>query len=158
VTEPQSLARPRPWLAPTFHALAVVTVALGALAFEAIRTAPVRDSVRAYTALITAANKGDLTAVRSLCSTRYLNTHAPKLAEEGGVVGLPRGIHPNFRAWQEGEHVRICPTNRDHVGPVYRFVRQGGSWRFDGPIGLLYPGGRFVAADEATPPEGEAGR
>ena len=63
-------------------------------------------------------------------------------AHEGGIVGLPRNIHKNFQAWRQGPNVWLCPTNR--VGPVYQFVRESGSWRFDGPVGILRGRGEFV--------------
>jgi hypothetical protein len=122
---------------------------LAGLAFEALATAPTRGAVRAYTQLIAAANRGDLAGVRRLCSRRFAASHAFRLADEGGVVGFPRGIHKNFRAWTRGRDVWLCPTNR--VGPVYRFVEEAGAWRFDGPVGYLRPGNRFIPADEAAP-------
>lgn len=100
-------------------------------------------AVASYVALIGAANSGDLAAVGRLCSGRYFATHAPRAAKEGGVVGLPRNIHKNFQAWRDGPDVLLCPTNR--VGPVYRFVREGEAWKFDGPAGVLMPGGRMIA-------------
>jgi hypothetical protein len=103
-------------------------------------TGPVRDSVRTYTALLGAANRQDVEAARRLCSARYERTHALRPASDGGLVGLPRNSHKNFQAWRSGANVWLCPTNR--VGPVYQFVRESGSWRFDGPIGLLRSGGR----------------
>jgi hypothetical protein len=56
------------------------------------------------------------------------------------MVGFPRNIHKNFQVWSEGDEVWLCPTNR--VGPVYRFVLEGASWKFDGPVGVLKPGGQ----------------
>ena len=139
---------PSPWRRPTVLAVAIAAAAIGLVAFEAKRTAPVRDAVRAYTALITAANRGDLDAVRSVCSERYLAGHPVRAADKGGVIGLPRGIHKNFRAWPEGEHIWICPTNR--IGPVFQFVRTPDGWKFDGPVGQLRPGNVFEPADEAS--------
>ncbi len=100
-----------------------------------------------FTALIASSNAQDLDAVRSLCSRRYLASRAIERAPEGGVVGLPRNIHQNFQVWSEGDKVWLCPTNR--VGPVYRFVLEGGSWKFDGPVGVLKSGGKVerVKAD-----------
>jgi hypothetical protein len=118
----------------------------GLLVFEIVRTAPVRDAVKAYTALISAANRQDLTTARSLCTPRYLQTHRLRAASEGGLVGLPRNINKNFQAWREEADVWVCPTNR--VGPVFRFVRQAGGWKFDGPVGLLRPGGFIEPFDE----------
>ena len=114
---------------------------------------PVRRSVLTYTELLGAANRPDLTddqrldLARRLCSTRYLQTHDLKLAPEGGLVGIPRNIHQNFQAWRHGPHVWLCPTNR--VGPVYQFVNENGSWRFDGPVGMLRPHGAMVPYEEA---------
>lgn len=102
-------------------------------------------AVASYVALISAANAGDLEGVRRVCSERYLASNSIQAAKEGGVVGLPRNMHKNFQAWRRGDHVLLCPTNR--VGPVYRFVREGGAWKFDGPAGVLRPGGQLVEAD-----------
>lgn len=137
------MTAPRPaWVRPTLIGSAIVLVLLAAVVVEVRLTASVRGAVRAYTALISAANQGDLQSVRDLCSTRYLRRHHPTLAAEGGVVGLPRTIHKNFRAWRHGSYVWICPTNR--VGPIYQFVPERGLWRFDGPIGLLQPGNQVL--------------
>jgi hypothetical protein len=122
-------------LRPVLVTATVVVVLVVILGGEVIRTAPVREAVASYTALLAAANRQDLVAVRRLCTARYLREHPPIAAPEGGVVGLPRNVHPNFQAWKQGPHVWLCPTNR--VGPLYQFVREGGRWRFDGPIGLL---------------------
>jgi hypothetical protein len=117
---------------------AAVALALAALAFEAARTAQVRGAVRAYSALIAAANRGDLDAARAVCTDRYLAAHPIEAAEQGGLVGLPRGIHKNFRAWREGPDVMLCPTDpRERVRPVYRLVEQAGAWKFDGLAGQL---------------------
>jgi hypothetical protein len=102
--------------------------------------------VATFTSLLAFSNAGDLYAVRSLCSRRYLESHRIARSTEGGVVGLPRGIHKNFQAWVEGDEVWLCPTNR--VGPVYRFVLEGGTWKFDGLVGLLRPGGRVEPLSE----------
>jgi hypothetical protein len=109
-------------------------------------------AVATYVAMISAANAGDLDGVARQCSARYASTHRIEAAREGGVVGLPRSIHTNFQAWRKGEDVWLCPTNR--VGPVYRFVREGGAWRFDGPAGVLRPGGEVVAGEDGggSPP------
>jgi hypothetical protein len=132
-------------------ALAVGT-AVALVAVEAIRTAPVRRAVKTYADLIAAANRQDLPAARSLCTSRYLRTHNLRVADEGGLVGLPRNISKNFQAWREGPHIWLCPTNR--VGPVYQFVQEGSVWRFDGPVGLLMPDGKVVRHVEL---EGEYG-
>jgi hypothetical protein len=115
---------------------------MAALVLEILATRPVRQAMATYTALIAAANRQDLGAVRRLCTERYLKTHAPRGAAEGGVVGLPRNVHKNFQAWRHGPNVWICPTNR--VGPLYQFVFEQGAWRFDGPIGILRPRGEVV--------------
>ncbi|MEA2630674.1 MAG: hypothetical protein QOE66_893 [Chloroflexota bacterium] len=128
----------RAWLA----AGATVLVLAAALTAEVITTRPVRRAVTAYTALLDAANRQDLDAVRRLCTARYLAAHEPEPAREGGVVGLPRNIHKNFRAWRHGPNVWLCPTNR--VGPLYQFVFEAGSWRFDGPVGILRGRGEVV--------------
>lgn len=98
-----------------------------------------RGGVATFTRLVASANIGDLDAVRSLCSRRYLASSRIERAPEGGVVGLPRVIHRNFQAWVEGNDVWLCPTDR--VGPVYRLVLEGGSWKFDGLVGLLQADG-----------------
>jgi hypothetical protein len=119
-----------------------VVVLGGALAWEVVATRPVRQAVAVYTALLAAANRQDLDAVRRLSSARYLKAHPPRVAREGGVVGLPRNIHKNFQAWRHGSEVWLCPTNR--VGPIYQFVFERGAWRFDGPIGILRSRGEVV--------------
>jgi hypothetical protein len=108
------------------------------IAAWAIWTQPVRKCVTAYTQLLVAANRQDVTAAQRLCSSRYLQSHTLKPAPEGGIVGLPRNIHKNFQAWNAAENVWLCPTNRE--GPVFQFVYEEDSWKFDGPIGLLQRG------------------
>ena len=103
-------------------------------------------AVAAYVDLISSANLGDLDGVRRVCSSRYRGTHTIKAAKEGGVVGFPRNMHKNFQAWRRGDDVLLCPTNR--VGPVYRFVREGDAWKFDGPAGILGPGGQLIGGDD----------
>jgi hypothetical protein len=129
-------------LIPAALGIAALLIALVVLAIA--WTAPTRGAVQCYTRLITAANRGDLATARALCTDRFLRAIPLRPAEEGGVVGLPRGIHKNFRAWRQGPRVWLCPTNR--VGPVYQFVRdpRDGTWKFDGPVGVLRPGGVFV--------------
>jgi hypothetical protein len=117
------------------------------IALIALWTRPVRRAVAAYTELVVAANGGDFDAARRLCSARYLATHDLVAASGGGVVGLPRSIHPNFQAWRNGADVWLCPTNR--VGPVYQFVNEGGEWRFDGPVGILRGRGEFIPLSES---------
>ena len=123
-------------------ALAVV----GGVAGVAVQTAPVRQSVKAYTELLAAANSQNVEEVRRLCSTRYAASHALTAASEGGIVGLPRNIHKNFQAWRDGPNVWLCPTNR--VGPIYQFVHEADAWRFDGPVGILRGRGQVVRMPE----------
>jgi hypothetical protein len=132
---------------------ATVFLALvAALALEIIATRPVRLAMTTYTALIAAANRQDLEAIRDLCSQHYLKTNTPRAAAEGGVVGLPRNVHKNFQAWRHGANVWICPTNR--VGPLYQFVFEQGAWRFDGPIGILRPRGEVIPLADLKGAEG----
>lgn len=140
----------RSWLRPALLIAGVLSVVVVVVALEAARTAPVRQTVQTFTALIAAANRQDLDAARSLCTTRYLRTHDLRAAEEGGLVGLPRSISRNFQVWREGPNVRLCPTNR--IGPVYQFVRERNAWRFDGPIGLLMPGGNVQPLEDVQDP------
>ena len=60
---------------------------------SAVWTAPVRESVRAYTELLGAANRQDVAAARRLCSTRYLRTHPLRPAADGGTR-RPSPEHP----------------------------------------------------------------
>lgn len=126
----------RAWSSRTvgWVSLAIVAI-LAVLVVEARRTAPVRGSLRTFTGLIAAANHGDREAAERLCTTRFLRESPIVAAPEGGFVGLPRGIHPNFRAWRAGDAVWVCPTNR--IGPVFQFREENGLWRFDGLIGRL---------------------
>lgn len=140
MTEVPKVGRRVVWIA-----LGLVT-AVVAVGFEIAWTSPVREAVRCYTELISAANRRDLDAARALCTEQYQATHDLKLAREGGMIGLPRNIHKNFQAWREGRDVWLCPTNR--VGPVFRFVNDAGRWKFDGVIGQLMPGGRVVPMEE----------
>ncbi len=112
-----------------------------------------RQAVRAYARLIASGNAGDLAAVRSLCSERYLESHPLKVAEGGGVVGFPRQVHPNYRVWVEGSEVWLCTGNR--VGQVVRFVQGAGQWKYDGVVGVLRPDGRVepMADDPEAGPE-----
>jgi hypothetical protein len=138
--------------------LAAAGTLVGGLAAVVAWTRPVRESVRTYTELLGAANRQDVEAARRLCSSRYALTHPLSPAPDGGLVGLPRNIHKNFQAWQEGANVWLCPTNR--VGPVYQFVREEGAWKFDGPVGILQGRGHFApledggAAEPSVPPPG----
>lgn len=130
--------------------VSAATAAVVALvAGVAVWTAPVRGSVRAYTELLAAANRQDVEGARRLCTARYARTHTLRPAPDGGLVNLPRNIHKNFRAWREGPHVWLCP-NRE--GPVFRFVREGGSWRFDGPVGILRSRGPVLRYEEGDSP------
>jgi hypothetical protein len=130
--------------------------ALVALVGMALLAVPTSRAVRAlgmtrgglatFAKVLAWGNAGDLDAVRSLCSRRYLASHRVERSTEGGVVGLPRMIHKNFQAWVEGEDVWLCPTDR--VGPVYRLVVEGRAWKFDGLAGLLGANGRVEPAVE----------
>ncbi len=131
---------------PIWLAVGVILAVVG-LGVEIALTRPVRDAVRTYTELISAANRRDLAAARSLCTDGYLKTHDLTLADEGGMIGLPRNIHKNFQAWKEGDEVWLCPTNR--VGPVFRFVNVEDRWKYDGVVGQLMPGGRVVPMEES---------
>jgi hypothetical protein len=132
---------------------ASIVLVLGAgLAYEIVSTRPVRQAVHTYSKLITVANQPELSTVerveaaRGLCSSRYLATKSLAAAPEGGIVGLPRNINKNFKAWREGPNVWICPTNR--IGPVYQFVQENGQWRFDGLVAFLRPWGEVVKASD----------
>lgn len=132
---------------PQLIAIATLLIVVAAIAGVSASTRPVRESVRAYTQLLGAANRDDAAAARLLCTTRYVQSHPLHSAPDGGLVGLPRNIHKNFQAWREGPFVWLCPTNR--VGPVYQFVFEANAWKFDGPIGLLQPQGLVQRLDEA---------
>jgi len=138
---------------------AVIFGVLAIVVGEVLYTRPVRDAVGAYTSLLGVANQNyakdeaRLAAARSLCSSRYLQSHELKVAPEGGLVGIPRNIHKNYQAWRHGDNVWICPTNR--VGPIYQFVFESDTWRFDGPVGLLLPHWEVVPYVETSgdPPD-----
>jgi hypothetical protein len=148
---------PRPGR-PSLITVGILALVVTFLAVEAVRTVPVRHALRSYTELIAAANRQDLAEARRLCSARYLRTHNLREADEGGLVGLPRNIHPNYQAWRHGSAVWICPANRFDPGmaPVYQFIPENGGLRFDGPVGVLERGRRFVplpdAGTSADPP------
>lgn len=127
-------------------AAGAVSLAVAALAFEAIRTAPERGALRAFTELIAATNRDDLDAVRAHCSAKYLAGHTIERAEEGGVMGMPRTIHKNFLTWRRGPAIWICPGNR--VGLVFQLVPDGGNWKFDGLVGMLRPGNEIIPLDQ----------
>jgi hypothetical protein len=126
-----------------------VLAVLSGLAAEIWWTAPLRGATRTYWDLIGAANSSDLDAARRLCSARYLRTHDLTAAPEGGIVGLPRNIHKNHQVWRHGDAVWLCPTNR--VGPVYQFVYEDHSWRFDGPVGILDPDQHLTPLPDTGP-------
>lgn len=125
--------------------LTLASAVLAAVAGMVAWTRPVREAVGAYTQLLEAANHQDVAAADRLCTKAYRASHRLRAADEGGLVGLPRNIHKNFQAWRSGPNVWLCPTNR--IGPVYQFIWEDGSWKFDGPIGLLQPGGQVVITD-----------
>ena len=136
-------------------ALIVASIAaalVGGLAFEIVTTRPVAGAVQTCSELFTVANRPDfseserLDAARQLCSRRYLKEHPLKVAPEGGLVGLPRNLHKNFKAWSEGPNVLICTSNR--IGPIYQFVYEDGRWRFDGLVGILRSWGEVVPDSE----------
>ncbi len=101
-----------------------------------------RGAVTTYSRLIAGANAGDVGAVRALCSERYRTTHPPEAAREGGMIGFPRQIHPNFQVWVQGREVWLCAANR--VGTVHRFVWEADRWKYDGPMGFLRADGVIV--------------
>jgi hypothetical protein len=131
-------------------ALAIVAILL--LAYPTARlvrsTAMTRGGMSTFTRLIASANVEDLETVRALCTTRYLAEHPIHRATEGGVAGFPRTIHKNFQVWSEGNEVWLCPGNR--VGAVYRLVKEGNLWKFDGLVGLLKPGGRVEILEQVA--------
>jgi len=140
-------------------AVAITLIVLGVLAFEIVATRPVRGAMRTCSELLAIARTIDphqpknqvsilLEAARPLCSSRYLRTHHLAVAGEGGIVGIPRNINKDFKAWREGPNVWICPTNLGSRRPVYQFVLEDGRWRFDGPVGILYPWGEVVPMSE----------
>jgi hypothetical protein len=130
----------------------ITAVLIAGLACEIVMTQPVREAMRTCSELFTVANRPDLTeserltAARSLCSKRYLETHTLAVARGEGLVGIPRNINKNFQAWREGPNVWICPTNR--IGPIYQFVYESGRWRFDGLVGLLRARGQIIRTTE----------
>jgi hypothetical protein len=132
----------------------VVLVLVAGLVFEIVWTAPVRGAVGTFSRLLTIVNRPDLkpeeriTAAESLCTGRYLISHKLAVAADGqGLVGIPRNLNKNFKAWCQGPFVWICPTNR--VGPIYQFAFQDQMWRFDGPVGILRPWGEIVPMTDA---------
>ena len=136
----------KPWH-PYLIGAAVVVVGLTTLTAMAVSTASTRGAVRSYVQLLAAANAADVETANALCSSRYRAGHPLKAAGEGGIVGLPRNIHKNFKVWKSGPNVWLCPTNR--TGPVYQFVNEGGEWQFDGPIGNLMAGNVLVRLEDS---------
>jgi hypothetical protein len=140
------MRRRRTWLIAT----SIFGLLAAALIFEVVTTRSVRGAVRVFSELLAVANRNDLpdreriAIARSLCTRDYLRRHGLSLASEGGIVGIPRMMHKNFKAWREGPNIWLCPSNR--VGPVYRFVYEDGAWRFDGLVGVLREWGEFVPA------------
>jgi hypothetical protein len=142
---------------------AIVALLLAGLAWEVLATQPVRDAVHACAELFTIANelefadparpeqaKALLEQATALCSARYRQSHPLVIAAQGGLVGIPRNINKNFKAWREGPNVWICTTNR--IGPVYQFVFEDGRWRFDGLVAVLRPWGEIVRTNELVDP------
>lgn len=133
--------------------LRVIAVTAGAIAlvaavvaFEWTVTAPVRESMSTFLAIIGAADAGDMAAVRARCSRRFLATGELTAAKEGGLEGIPRRIHPNHSAWREQGDVLVCTGNRE--GPVYRFVHEPEGWRFDGLFGVKQGDGTITRTDD----------
>jgi hypothetical protein len=134
---------------------AVGLVLLAGLGYELFATLPVRGALRAFTDLVTVGNRLDvpeaarLSLARQLCSRGYLARQPLVLGPEGGIVGLPRAIDKNFEAWREGRNVWICPTRRTNtLRPVYQFIHEENTWKFDGPVAILRPWGEVVRTTE----------
>ncbi len=140
---------------------AIVAILLAGLVFEVVATQPVRGAMRTCAELFTIANQLELAertrpeqlramlaAASALCSARYRRSHPLVMAAEGGIVGIPRNISKNFRAWREGPNVWIC--TRDRFGAVYQFVFEDGRWRFDGLVADLGPRGEIVRTRDLT--------
>ncbi len=135
-------------------AAAVVLILLGGLAYEIVATRPVRGALRD---LLRAASRppigptsgrtnGSRRRGRSARGDISARTSSTSPQDGQGLVGIPRNLNKNFKAWREGPNVWICPTNR--VGPVYQFVLEDGTWRFDGPVGILRPWAEIVPMDD----------
>ena len=97
---------------------AVVLILLGGLVFEIVSTRSVRGAVRTCSELFTIANRPGLqpeeriAAAQSLCTRRYLATHKLDVADDGqGLVGIPRNLNKNFKAWCEGANIWVCPLS-----------------------------------------------
>lgn len=129
--------------------LTVAAGVLAALAFVIVRTSPVRGAIQTYMRLVAASNRGDTEAVKALCTPRFLSRTS--LNGSGGTVleGIPEAIGQNFLGWEEDDGVLFSTSDR--VGPVYRMVREGDRWLFDGSVGTLRGDGRVDRATEASP-------
>ena len=136
---------------------AVVLLLLGGIAYEIVPTQPVRGAVRTCSELFTAptaptCGRRSGSRRRGRCARGDIShPQAGRRRDGQGLVGVPRNLNKNFKAWREGPNVWICPTNR--FGPVYQFVLEDGTWRFDGPVGILGPWGRVVPMEDV--PEAE---
>ena len=130
--------------------LAVGLLVVGLAVPFVIRTiqnlAVTRRAVAVYARLIAGANAQDLPAVRSLCAARYLQAHPIERSKNGGLVGFPRQIHPNYQVWRQGGEVWLCQGNR--VGVVVRFVPEGEVWKYAGVVGILRSDGRIASAND----------
>jgi hypothetical protein len=131
------------------------TLLVAGLGYEILATRPVRGALRTFSDQVAIGNRLDLpqntrlALARALCSSQYLSRRPLALGAEGGIVGLPRAIDKNFEAWREGPNVWICPTKRTNtLRPVYQFIREDGTWRFDGPVAILRPWGEVVRTTE----------
>ena len=139
----------RPANLPILIGAAAVAALIAALVVMGVRTRPVRQSVIAFTELLAAANVQDLS--RSRGSARaHLAEHPPVPAPEGGIVGLPRNVHPNFQAWPGPPRLALPHQPRR---PDLSIRPRRGAWKFDGPIGLLRGRGQIILDPELTHPE-----
>jgi hypothetical protein len=136
-------------------AAAAVALLITGLGYEVLTTRPVRGALRAFSDLVAIGNRSDLpqetriALATRLCSSDYLSRRPLSLGPEGGIVGLPRAIDKNYEVWREGPNVWVCPTKRTNtLRPVYQFVQEDGSWRFDGPVAILRPWGEVVRTTE----------
>ncbi len=135
----------------------VVLLLIGGIAYEIVRTQPVRGALRTCSELFTAANRPDLRPEERIETARACargdisDAQAGRRAGRPGTRRHPRNLNKNFKAWREGANVWICPTNR--FGPVYQFIFEDGTWRFDGLVGMLEPRGRVVPKEDL--PEAE---
>ena len=140
------MTRPRKIAIASAAALVIASILIAAYLW----TRPGREALRTLVSLMNAANRGDLDEARTYCTARYLAAHPLISAPEGGVAGLPRGIHKNFQIWNSGPNVRICPTNRQ--GPVYQFAFEDGRWKFDGLVGMIRYGQMLMTDGDAASP------